>query len=119
MKETHFDKLVQHTINETNVDVRYHSHTLNDVVWSTAVHHGPENNVIINAINATGFTPAENKIYDEALIKAIYQERGRKKTDGKLAYFSKNSLEVQAGVSSRFIREGKEALERLKNESDY
>lgn len=119
IKETHFDKLVQHTINETNVDVRYHSHTLNDVVWSTAVHHGPENNVIINAINATGFTPAENKIYDEALIKAIYQERGRKKTDGKLAYFSKNSLEVQAGVSSRFIREGKEALERLKNESDY
>lgn len=89
------------------------------ILVAAAVNHGPENNVIINAINATGITPAENKTYDEALIKAIYQERGRKRTDGKLVYFSKNSPEVQAGVSSRFIREEKDALERLKNESDY
>lgn len=119
IKETHFDKLVAHTLASTNVDVRYHSHTLNDVVWSTAVHHGPMNNVIINAIKKITIEPSEDKTYDEMLINAIYDERGRKKIDGNLVYFSRNSSAVQAGVSSRFVQEKRDALERLKNETDY
>lgn len=61
----------------------------------------------------------ECKEYDQELINAIYDERGKKNTEGNLIYFSKNSKEVQDGVSDRFISEKKEALERLKNESDY
>lgn len=119
IKKTHFDKLVEHTLKESDVDIRYHSHTLNDVVWSTAVQHGPQNNIIINAIKAVGEDVSETKTYDKALINAIYDERSKKNSDGNLVYFSKNSASVQAGVSGRFVSEKKEALERLSNEKDY
>ncbi|MFI8418642.1 hypothetical protein ACQKDS_19760 [Serratia sp. NPDC078593] len=119
IKKTHFDKLVEHTLSETDVDIRYHSHTLNDVVWSTAVQHGPKNKIIINAIRSIGEEVSETKSYDQTLIRAIYDERGKKNSGGNLVYFSKNSASVQAGVSARFISEKKEALERLSNEKDY
>ncbi|WP_231889188.1 hypothetical protein [Mangrovibacter phragmitis] len=119
IRKTHFDKLVTHIFSETNVDIRYHSHTLNDVIWSTAVQHGPSSNVVINAMKIVGGDVYECKEYDQELINAIYDERGKKNTEGNLIYFSKNSKEVQDGVSDRFISEKKEALERLKNESDY
>ncbi|QBC04889.1 hypothetical protein EWI30_03740 [Enterobacter cloacae] len=119
MKKTHFDKLVEHTFSETGVDIRYHSHTINDVVWSTAVQHGPSNNIIINAIKTVGGDVSESKVYDQQLISAIYDERGKKNSEGNLTYFSKNSTAVQDGVSARFVSEKKEALGRLKNENDY
>lgn len=119
IKKKHYDKLVEHTHTESGVDIRYHSHTLNDVVWSTAVQHGPQNNIIINAIKTVGENSSETKLYDKTLISALYDERGKKKSDGNLFYFSKNSVSVQAGVSDRFISEKKEALERLSNEKDY
>ncbi|AFJ46273.1 hypothetical protein [Shimwellia blattae] len=114
-----FDKLVAHTLSETNVDIRYHSHTLNDVVWSTAVQHDHLNNMVINAIKTVGGDVSESKEYDRKLITAIYDGRGRKNDDGNLTYLSKNSKKVQDGVSGRFISEKKEALGRLKDESDY
>jgi len=119
IRKTHFDKLVDYTLEETEVDVRYHSHTLNDVVWSTSVQHGPENNVIINAIKSLGGTASETRDYDRNLIIAIYTERGKKKTDGNLVYFSRNLPEVQTGVSARFVSEKSEALGRLDNEVGY
>ncbi|WP_242514480.1 hypothetical protein [Enterobacter cloacae] len=119
IKKTHFDKLVEHTFSETGVDIRYHSHTINDVVWSTAVQHGPSNNIIINAIKTVGGDVSESKVYDQQLISAIYDERGKKNSEGNLTYFSKNSTAVQDGVSARFVSEKKEALGRLKNENDY
>lgn len=119
IRKTHFDKLVNHTLEEVEVDVRYHSHTLNDVVWSTSVQHGPENNVIINAINSLGGAASETREYDRDLIIAIYDERGKKRPDGNLVYFSRNSPGVQAGVVTRFINEKNDALGRLSNEVDY
>ncbi|HHA1754143.1 TPA: hypothetical protein ACOEA5_001975 [Enterobacter kobei] len=119
IRKTHFDKLVEHTLYETNVDIRYHSHALNDVLWSTAVQHGPSNNIIVNAIKTVDGDVSETKAYDQKLIGAIYDERGKKNDKGNLTYFSKNSKKVQDGVSDRFISEKKEALGRLKNESDY
>ena len=55
--------------------------------------------------------------YDKQLISAIYAERGRKKPDGNLAYFSKSSPSVQAGVSKRFRNEEQDALNMLAKES--
>ena len=119
IKKTHFDKLVEYTLSEAGIDIRYHSHILNDVVWSTAVQHGPSNNIIIKAIKTIGGNVEKSKEYDKELIKAIYDERGKKNEKGNLIYFSKNSMKVQEGVSARFVSEKKEALKRLSNESDY
>jgi len=119
IKETHFDKLISHTFDETGVDLRYHSHTLNDVVWSTAVHNGSRTNVVINAVESLGIEHSETKEYDRDLIIAIYNERGKENPDGRLVYFSKNSLNVQDGIRKRFVSEKKEALERLQNETNY
>lgn len=118
IRKTHYDKLVSYIMESTNVDVRYHSHTLNDVVWSTAVQHGVSN-VIINAIRNVETPPSEKKSYDRQLISAIYAERGKKNENGDMVYFSKNSKQVQAGVSARFISERDEALKRIDHESDY
>jgi len=119
IKKTHFDMLVDYTLRKSGVDIRYHSHTLNDVVWSTAVQHGPSNKIIIKAIETVAGNVVESKEYDEELICAIYNERNRKDSEGNLIYFSKNSKAVQEGVSDRFINEKKEALGRLNDENDY
>jgi hypothetical protein len=54
--------------------------------------------------------------YDEQAICAIYAERGRKKPDGNLAYFSKSSPNVQKGVANRFKNELQDALAMLAKE---
>ena len=123
IRVSHFDVQIQKVITDTGVDLRYHSHTLNDVVWSTAVQQGPSASIIVNAINNIGTTNKETKLYDEKLIDAIYTERGRRivggDKNGQLYYFSKNSIAVQNGVAERFILEKNKAQERLKNESGY
>ena len=45
-----------------------------------------------------------------AFIKALYAERGRKKSNGSLAYFSRSSKDMQKGVANRFAKESKDAL---------
>ena len=55
--------------------------------------------------------------YDKQLICAIYAERGRRKPDGNLAYFSKSSPSVQTGVAKRFKNEEQDALAMLAKEA--
>lgn len=123
IRATHYDVQIQKVMSETGIDLRYHSHTINDVVWSTAVHHGPNNPVIVKAINGLGIPHEETKAYDEKLIDAIYNERGRKivggALNGQLAYFSSNSSAVQQGVADRFVLEKPKAQGILKDESGY
>lgn len=93
------------------------------MVWSTAVQQGPRAEVIVNAIHSMALTHEETKAYDEKLIDAIYNERGRRIVEGalngQLYYFSKNSIAVQQGVADRFISEKAKAQERLRNENGY
>ena len=123
IKITHFDIQIEKVLSETGIDLRYHSHTINDVVWSTAVQQGPGASIIVNSIKHMGLPHQENKIYDSSLIDSIYNERGKKivggDKDGQLYYFSKNSISVQEGVAARFISEKSKAQDLLKNESDY
>jgi hypothetical protein len=96
---------------------------MNDVVWSAAVQQGPGAGIIVNAIHNISLAHEKTKAYDQRLIDAIYNERGRKivggALNGQLYYFSKNSIVVQQGVADRFVSEKGKAQERLKNESDY
>jgi len=64
-----------------------------DVVWSTAVQHGGASPIVSRAC-ANVNTDRNDPKYDELLIKAIYAERGKKRPDGNLAYFSKSSPNV-------------------------
>jgi len=88
----------------TNLD-RW-SDAVRDAVWSTAVQNGPANDLVIRAMK-------EEPPHDRALLFALYAERGRRRADGSLAYFSRNSADVQAGVARRFRAELKDALAML------
>ncbi len=119
IKRTHFDPLVAKVKASDNLDLSTRAWAVQDVVWSTAVQHGPNNNVIHNALNTLkqngGLDTGDPGFY-ERLIRAIYAERGRKKADGNLMHFSKNSKAVQDGVANRFVSEQKDALQMLKDE---
>ena len=115
IKKTHYDLLVAKIRGDDNLDVNSRSRALQDVVWSTAVQHGGATPIIHRACGKVTRAPADAK-YDEELIRAIYAERGRKKADGNLAYFSGNSASVQKGVANRFKSELQDALAMLAKE---
>ena len=116
IKKTHYDLLVAKVLTDDNLDVNTRSGALRDVVWSTAVQHGPAT-PIVNRACATLSCTTSDPTYDKQLICAIYAERGRKKPDGNLAYFSKSSPSVQAGVAKRFQNEQQDALAMLAKET--
>ncbi|HET9479354.1 MAG TPA: LysM peptidoglycan-binding domain-containing protein [Pyrinomonadaceae bacterium] len=112
IKATHYDLLAAKVLAENDVDVNTRGRAVQDVIWSTAVQHGGATPIVSRAIANLSCT-SEDPAYDKQLICAIYAERGRKKPDGNLAYFSKSSPGVQAGVSKRFKNEEQDALAML------
>jgi LysM repeat protein len=115
IKKTHFDPLVKKIIDENGVNVLTCSHALQDVIWSTAVQHGPGTNVPSVALRNISTRPGAPS-FDSDFIKAIYAERGRKGPNGGLARFSRNSPKVQQGVAQRFRDEQRDALAMLAEE---
>ncbi len=115
IKRTHYDLLVAKILNEDNVDINTRSNALQNVVWSTAVQHGPATPIVHRACATLSCKPTDRQ-YDEQLIRAIYAERGRRKPDGNLAYFGKSSPSVQTGVANRFKSELQDALAMLAKE---
>ena len=116
IKKTHYDLLAAKILSETGLDVNTRSHALMDAVWSTAVQHGGASPIVCRACSSVSCDRSDPK-YDELLIKAIYAERGKKKPDGNLAYFSKSSPNVQQGVANRFRSECQDALAMLSKEA--
>ena len=115
IKKTHFDLLVAQTLSENGLDIIRRSHALQDSVWSTAVQHGGKCAVIRKALSALTIDSSASD-FDKKLISAIYAERGRRRPDGKLAYFPSSSLNVQKGVANRFKNEEADALKMLADE---
>ena len=115
IKKTHYDLLVAKILGDDKLDVNTRSGALQNVVWSTAVQHGPGTPIVHRACGNVS-CPTTDARYDELLIRAIYAERGKKKPDGNLAYFSRSSPNVQAGVSNRFKNELQDALAMLARE---
>ena len=117
IKKTHYDLLVAKILREDYIDINTRSHALQDVVWSTAVQHGPRTPIVHKACVNVSYKPSDAK-YDEELIRAIYAERGKRNAKGNLAYFSSNSQSVQTGVANRFRSELKDALAMLGKKPD-
>jgi murein DD-endopeptidase MepM/ murein hydrolase activator NlpD len=115
IKQTHYDLLCAKIQSDDNLDINKRSPALMDVIWSTAVQHGGGTSIVHRAITALP-CDCSDPTYDKQLICAIYAERGRKKPDGNLAYFSRSSPSVQAGVSKRFKSEEQDALAMLAKE---
>ncbi|MBK8814533.1 MAG: N-acetylmuramoyl-L-alanine amidase [Methylococcaceae bacterium] len=118
IKQTHYDPLMKNIKANNGLDLTTHSNALKDVIWSTAVQHGPNNKIVSNALEnmkKTGRNDPANVSFDEHLIEAIYDERGRKNSNGDLVFFSRNSRDVQKGVANRFVSERADALKMLKN----
>ncbi|HEX5601434.1 MAG TPA: LysM domain-containing protein [Pyrinomonadaceae bacterium] len=112
IKKTHYDLLVAKIISDDGLDVNSRCHALKDVVWSTAVQHGGATTIVHKAL-AKVKCEKNDPSFDELVIRAIYAERGKTKPDGSLAYFSRNSANVQKGVANRFKSELKDALAML------
>jgi hypothetical protein len=115
IKETHYDPQVAKLAKDLKLDVSKRSAAFRDVVWSTAVQHGPNTDVIVVAVNI--LLKGDVKLVDlgdEELIKAVYAERGRKTEDGKLARFKGVSADWIPALTKRFESEQKDALEMLK-----
>jgi murein DD-endopeptidase MepM/ murein hydrolase activator NlpD len=116
IKKSHYDLLAAKILADDGLDVNTRSRALQDVVWSTAVQHGGGSTIVHKAIANVNCKPTDAN-FDKQLISAVYAERGRKKPDGNLAYFSKSSPSVQSGVSKRFKNEEQDALALLAKES--
>ena len=112
IKRTHYDLLVAKIIGDDALDVNSRCQALKDVVWSTAVQHGGATTIVHKALAKVKCEKSDPS-FDELLIRAIYAERGRTKPDGSLAYFSRNSPNVQKGVANRFKNELNDALAML------
>ncbi len=120
IQQIFYDPLVESTKEDLQLDVDKRSNALQNVLWSTAVQHGSKTNVIKNAVDRLDTTPdwqQPGPDLDRRLIKAIYAERGKRDHDGVLAYFRRNSAEVQKGVAKRFVDEERDALRMLDNEA--
>jgi hypothetical protein len=114
IKETHYDPQVRKLEKELKLDVTKRGAALRDVVWSVAVQHGPNTDVIVAAAKPLLKDAKLDDVTDEALIRAVYAERGRKDKDGKLARFRGVSADWIPALTKRFDNELKDALEMLK-----
>ena len=90
------------------------SAALRDVAWSVAVQHGPNTDLIVTAVKPLLKDAKLEDVTDEAIIRAVYAERGRKGKDGKLVRFKAVSDDWIPGLTRRFEHEMKDALEMLK-----
>ena len=117
IRVTHYEPQCAKLITDAKLDVSKRSATLRDVVWSTAVHHGPQTDVVTVALKPLVAKAKLDDVPDAAIIKAVYAERGRLTADGKLARFKGVTDAWIPGLTARFKGEQADALEMLAREA--
>ncbi|MDO9337915.1 MAG: hypothetical protein Q7T61_16080 [Caulobacter sp.] len=130
-RRDHYDPFVADLKQEYGVDIGQGSYALQDVLWSTRVHHGvgaaPKvvraamaNTGYLSKLKGLAFLPPRDHATFRArlqaeLIEEIYKERG-KMDKGVLAYFP-SRMHLKNGLLARFRDEGAEALAAHKAET--
>ena len=117
IRVTHYEPQCAKLLKDATLDVAKRSATLRDVVWSTAVHHGPRTDVVTAALKPLLAKAKIDDVADEAIIRAVYAERGRLTADGKLARFARVSDSWIPGLTARFKGEQADALGMLADEA--
>lgn len=116
--DTHYQPFADRMRKELHFDIDAHSNALRDVAWSTAVQHGAGNKIFQRALQKAIDDNRLDQLSDAEIIRLVYAERGRVNPDGKSAYFSRSSPQVQESVRKRFKNEQQDALQKLAAESD-
>lgn len=105
IEQTHYLPAVQEITERTGVDIGQAPKALKEVLWSTAVQHGPKGAAKIFA-KAIGRSQAKSGgIQAAQLINSVYRMRA--------GQFGSSNAEVRAAVHNRFRQEGKIALAML------
>jgi len=108
IKRTHYDPFTKRLKRQLKLDIQSYSIVLQDVIWSTAVQHGPYSNVIKNALKGHQIS----YLSEGEIISLIYVERS-KIIHNKLLYFPRIDNHWQSHILQRFEEELAEALEKL------
>lgn len=104
VKPNYYDAAAASLKDKHGFDINARSFALKEVLFSTAVQHGPRGAVsIFSSVNLKG--------NDEDIINGVYNERSNVKV-----YFRSSSPDVQNGVKQRFAQERQDALKLLKGQ---
>jgi hypothetical protein len=99
IKKTHYDPQIK-KLSENGVNIDNLSPAMQQVIWSTAVQHGGNTDVIIKALKKVGKGASERDI-----ITAIYDERSTR--------FGSSTEQIRKSVLNRFSKEKELALNML------
>ncbi len=118
IRRTHYDPQVAKIEKGLGLRVSERSGAFRDVIWSTAVHHGPNTDVVLMAAKdlETRYPNSEGKYADRQWIEAIYRERGRMDDQGKLVRFRGVSERWIPALRKRFEKECEDVLAMLEEE---
>ena len=108
IKRTHYDPFIKRLNRQLKLDVQAYSLVLQDVIWSTAVQHGPYSNLVKNALKGHQVS----YLSEGEIINLIYNERSKIRND-KLLYFPRIDTHWQSHILQRFDEELAEALKSL------
>lgn len=104
IRATHHEPFLAALRSRLALDVAGRSLALQNVAWSVAVQHGPNNTVFANAL-AGRDSPTMS---DGDIIRAVYAERSR-----LMRYFPRSSERVREALAGRFAEEMTLALAML------
>jgi hypothetical protein len=100
----------------TGLDLSDRSRALKNVVFSTAVQHGPNSALISSVVLALEKANPGRRLTDQQIIDGIYDERGRTNAKGGLVHFPSSPQKYLPGLKARFPRERMQAQAMLKAE---
>jgi hypothetical protein len=105
IEKTHYTPAVEEIAERTGVNIAQYPKAIQEVLWSTAVQHGPNGAARIFG-KAIGHSQTKNGgIQMAQLIKSVYSMRA--------GQFDSSSSDVKTSVQDRFSQEGKIALTML------
>ncbi|MGC9964867.1 MAG: chitosanase [Syntrophobacteraceae bacterium] len=105
IEKTHYLPAVQEISDRTGLDISGGSRALQEVLWSTAVQHGPKGAAKIFSKAVDRAQSKDGGVKTAQLINSVYAIRA--------GQFGSSGHEVVAAARSRFKEEGKLALEML------
>lgn len=105
IRESHYKPAVEAIVGRTGLEADKLSPAMREVIWSTAVQHGPAGAArIFNRADTMSGKPTD-PAYERKLISHVYALRA--------GQFGSSSSDVQAAVSNRFKQEKMLALNML------